>query len=114
MLKLAVLQRVINAGETDKENAARALADVWKVARTVGGNYLEYDPVEFSERICHYLRLRLTDHNKAIIPWYKRWTRTPKIKRIDEIYTADEVVDAFRKAWNDVTREIKRKTIKVL
>lgn len=110
MLKLAVLQKVINAGENNNEQMPPAIADVWKVARTVGGSHLEYNPEHFRDRIVSYLKLRLREHDKEIRPFYNKL----RIKRIDRIYTPDEVIDAFRKAWNDVTKEIKQETIKVL
>jgi len=110
MMKLAVIQRVIRAGERDSDKGeAPAPVDVWKVARTYGGDYLQYDPEMFSRRILEYLELRLREHDKEIPSF---WNKN-KIKRVDRTYTSDEVVDAFKKAWNDLAKEIKRETIKI-
>ncbi len=109
-MKLAVLQRIIQAGQNSEiDSRPSAVADVWKIARTVGGDHIEYNPSEFSNRIRHYLKLQLRQYDKKITPWY-----STVIKRIDQIYTTDEVIAAFEAAWNDVTREIKRETIKIL
>jgi hypothetical protein len=111
MMKLAVLQRIIRAGEKNpNRDEEPAHADVWKIARTVGGDRLEYDPEEFMRRLLDNLELRLHEHDKEI---HSRWNKN-KVKRVERLYTPDEVVGAFKKAWNDVTREIKRETIKIV
>lgn len=110
-MKLAVLRRLVRAGEANPEKEDEvAKADVWAVARTVGGDFLEYDPDEFSRRILECLELRLNEHNKERMSFWNK----DVVKRVDRIYTPEEVVDAFKKAWNDVTKAIKMETIKVL
>lgn len=111
MMKLAVLQRIIRAGEKNpNRDEEPAHADVWKVARTVGGDMLEYDPEQFMGLLLDSLELRLREHDKQIPSFWNK----DKVKRVDRLYTPDQVVDAFKKAWNDVTRAIKRETIKIV
>jgi len=110
MMKLAVLQRIIRAGEKNPNRNETAITDVWQIAKTIGGDSLEYDPEEFSRRLIECLELRLREHDKEIFSFFNKL----KVKRIDRIYTSEEVIIAFKRAWNDVTRAIKKKTIKVL
>lgn len=110
MMKLAVLQRIIRAGE-QKPNSddAPAKVDVWQVARTIGGDYLEYDPEEFSRRILACLKIRIREFDKE-----RCYPFSKKVRKVDRLYTPDEVTEAFKRAWNDVTKAIKTETIKVL
>ena len=110
-MKLVVIQKIIRAGERRPDSDdAPAIADVWKVARTIGGDSLEYSPDEFLSRLMSCFKIRLKEYDKDVMSFWNK----DKVKRVDRNYKPDEVLEAFKLAWNDVTRAIKKETIKVM